>query len=183
MDIKEVLGKYVETEKLDGAIEELNQELPKMYIPKGRFNEVNEELKVMKTQMEESKKAMEMLTQKANSLEEYEKKLADLQKLNSEIEENSNKAIATITKRTQLKELLLLNNAHKDALDMLVEKYADDAIVENGTIKEPESLLVKIKGERSGLFIETKIDSQDKGQNKDIVQNDDSAKLRRLYGL
>lgn len=182
-ELKEVLGKYVEAEKLDGAVEELNQELPKQFIPKGRFNEVNEELKVIKTQLEESKKVMETLSQKASSLEEYEKKLSELQKLNSEIEENAVKQVSAITKKTQLKELLLLNNAHKDALELLVDKYNDIVEVENGAIKSPEELLNKIKSERSGLFMETKVESQDKGQHKEPPVVDDTDKLRKLYGL
>lgn len=182
-ELKDLLGKYIEAEKLDGAVEELNQELPKQFIPKGRFNEVNEELKVIKGQLEENKKAMESLSQKANSVEEYEKQITELKKLNSDIEENSNKQIASITKRTQLKELLLLNNAHKDALELLVEKYANEAEIVDGKIKGADTLLNKIKEERSGLFLQKVDDTVDKGQNKTNPTSDDTDRLRKLFGL
>jgi len=183
-DFKEVLAKYIkEEEQLSSVVEELNQDFAKSFIPKGRFNEVNEELKVLKSQLDENKKAMETLTQKASSVEEYEKKLTELQQLNSDIEAKSQNQIASITKKTQLKELLLVNNAHRDALDILVEKYTDLVEIDGDKIKDPSKLLEQIKTERAGLFVETKTDSVDKGGNKDKVQGDDSDYLRKLYGL
>lgn len=166
-ELKEVLGKYIDAEKLDSVVEELNRELPKTFIPKGRFNEVNDELKIVKTQLEESKKAVEGLSQKAGSVEEYEKQLADLKKLNSDIEAKSQEQIASITKKSQLKELLLVNNAHKDALDLLVEKYSGQAEVSGEGLKDPEKLLETIKKEKPGLFIVVKSDSDNKGSHVD----------------
>lgn len=183
-DIKEVLAKYItEEEQLSSVVEELNQDFAKSFIPKGRFNEVNEELKVLKSQLDENKKAMETLTQKASSVEEYEKKLTELQQLNSDIEAKSQQQIASITKKTQLKELLLVNNAHHDALDILVEKYTDLVEIDGDKIKDPSKLLEQIKTERAGLFVEKKTDSADKGGNKDKQPTDDSDRIRKLYGL
>jgi len=48
MELKDVLGKYINAEQLDSVVEELNRELPKSYIVKSRFNEVNDELKLTK---------------------------------------------------------------------------------------------------------------------------------------
>lgn len=182
-DFKEVLAKYIEADKLDSAVEELNQDFAKAYIPKGRFNEVNEELKIVRSTLEENKKAMETLSQKASSVEEYEKKLAELTQLNSDIEAKSQQQIASITKKSQLKELLLMNNAHHDALELLVEKYADVAQVEGEKLKDPQTLLEQIKTERAGLFIHSTTESVDKGANKESQPVDDSERLRKLYGL
>lgn len=184
-EFKELLGKYIEADKLDGVVEELNRELPKNFIPKGRFNEVNEELKVLKGQLEESKKAMESLSQKAGSVEEYEKKLADLQKQNSEIEANSQKQIASITKRTQLKELLMVNNAHKDALDLLVEKYSEIAETDGDKLKDPDKLLEMIKKDRPGMFITVSSESENKGSHKENPTQLDSTiqAYRKAAGL
>lgn len=182
-EIKELLAKYLDADKLDSVVEELNQDFAKAYIPKGRFNEVNEELKIVRTQLDDNKKAMESLSQKASSIEEYEKKLAELQQLNSDIETKSQQQIASITKKTQLKELLLVNNAHKDAIELLVEKYADKAEVENDKIKDSDKLLETIKAEKSGLFVQTKVESVDQGGHKENPIPDDSDRLRKLYGL
>lgn len=183
-DVKELLAKYIEDgEKLNAVVEELNQDFAKTYIPKGRFNEVNEELKIVRSQLDENKKAMETLSQKASSIEEYEKKLNELQQLNSDIEAKSQQQIASITKKTQLKELLLVNNAHKDAIELLVEKYADKVEIDNDKIKDSELLLDTIKAEKAGLFVQTKVESVDQGSHKENPIPDDSDRLRKLYGL
>lgn len=184
MELNELLSKYIEDKtKLEAAVTEINQDLAKSFIPKGRFNEINEELKASKAQLDETKKAMETLSTKANSVEEYEKKLADLQTANKEIEEKANKQISSITTRSQLKELLLTNNAHKDAIDLLVDKYADSTVLEKGVIKDSDKLLETIKKDKAGLFIEKKEDSVDKGGSKETKTDDDTARLRNLYGL
>lgn len=185
VDLKELLAKHItDEEKLSSVVEELDQNFAKGFIPKGRFNEVNEELKVLKSQMEESKKAMETLSQKASSVEEYEKQLNELKQLNSDIEAKSQQQIASITKKSQLKELLLVNNAHKDALELLVEKYSDVAEVENGSLKDADKLLETIKAEKAGLFVQTKVESVEQGSHKQAPSTDDgSARLRSLYGL
>lgn len=182
-ELKELLGKYIDAEKLDSVVEELNQELPKQYIPKGRFNEVNEELKITRSTLEENKKAIELLSQKANSLEEYEKKIADLTKANADIEASANNQIASITKKTQLKELLLVNDAHKDSVDLLVEKYADGVEMTDGKITLADELIAKIKAERAGLFLTKQSNSGDQGGHQTPPNEDDTARLRKLYGL
>ena len=184
MELKEILAKYIEdNEKLESVTGELSQDFAKTFIPKGRFNEVNEELKTTKEQLSEMKKSMETLTEKASSVEEYEKKLAELQKTNIEIEEKASKQISSITKRTQLKELLLMNNAHKDAIDLLVDKYTDQVEIENEKVKDAEKLLETIRSEKAGLFIEKSDDSIDKGSNKNKKPDDDTEKLRKYLGL
>lgn len=182
-DFKELLGKYIDADKLDSVVEELNQELPKNFIPKGRFNEVNEELKITKSALEENKKATETLSIKANSIEEYEKKIAELTKAHADSEANAHNQIASITKKTQLKELLLVNNAHKDSLDLLVEKYADGVEIIDGKLSKTDELLATIKAERAGLFIQTQSNSADQGGHTNPPSEDDDARLRKLYGL
>jgi hypothetical protein len=134
--IKNIIVKYVDADKAVELEKELDAELPKQMIPKGRFNEVSEELKIVKAQMDENKKSFEELTKKASSVDEYEKKVAELLTKNKEIEDTAKKNIANVTKRSQLKELLMGNNAHKDALDLLVEKYTEEADIDDKGIKE-----------------------------------------------
>jgi hypothetical protein len=183
MELKEILAKYVEADKLETVMSEVNTEMPKLFIPKSRFNEQGEEVKLLKTQLEENKKVMEGLTAKALTVEEYEKRNGELQKSMKDMEENTKKQIANITKRSQLKEVLLVNNVHKDALDLLVEKYSDMAEVDEKGIKNKDDLLKKIKEEKGGLFLEGKEDSTEKGGNKKTPPKDDTAMIRKLMGL
>lgn len=183
--LKDVLKNYVPEDKLDSAIKDLNQELPKFHIPKERFNEVNEALKLTKGQVEETNKAMSDLAKKAGSVDEYEKKVSELTQKTKDLEEQTKTQIAQITKRSGLKELLLTNNVHKDAIDMLVDKYTNEVKVDDKGLVEADKIIEKIKAERPGLFI-TKVDeSGDQGKNKkkDHTPSDDDAHLRNLFGL
>lgn len=183
-DLKELLGKYVDGDKLDTVIEELNQELPKSYIPKARFNEVNEKYKVTESALEELKKSNEALQTKVGSLDEYEKQLNELKQKNETIEKDYQVKLSSVTKQSQFKELLLESGIHKQALDLIVEKYLPEVELENGTIKGQNELLAKLKAERSELFVTKVNDSDDKGgKGKQSNEDEEQARLKRLFGL
>lgn len=184
-DFKELLGKYVDGDKLDTVIEELNQELPKSYIPKARFNEVNEKYKVTESALEELKKSNEALQTKVGSLDEYEKQLNELKQKNETIEKDYQVKLSSVTKQSQFKELLLESGIHKQALDLIVEKYLPEVELENGTIKEQDKLIAKLKQERSELFVTKTSNSEDKGgKGKSLTEDEETLlKMKRLAGL
>lgn len=166
--LEELLKEYVEVEKIGEIVEKFNKENPKYFMPKDKFNEVNDELKITKTQLEENKNLMDDLSKKANSLEEYEQKLSDWQQKYNQLEEGSQKEISQITKRNQLKDILLENDFHKDGVKLIIKTADYDSInLEDGKIKDVESLLSKFKEEYSGLMIQTNANSKDKGEQTD----------------
>lgn len=180
-DLKELLGKYLEADKLDGAIEELNQELPKQYIPKGRFNEVNEELKTTKNALEEIKKSYTGLETKVSTVDELQKQIEDFKKQNQDIESKYQSELSTVIKRTQLKDAFSEKGVHKQALDLLVDKYLGEAQLEESKLVNIDSLIDKIKAERGELFV-TKTETtppSPKGKETDTEQE----RLKRLFGL
>lgn len=184
MEIKEVLAKFVDASKLDEAIAELNKELPLSYIPKTKFNEVNDELKLTKQQLADQSKSVQDLTKKASSLEEAQKQIEDLKKASADLETKTKAQIEAITKKTQLKDLLVENGAHKDATDLLVEKYLTDVEIDEKGIKEPKKLIEKIKTEKAGLFVVDTSNSGDKGAGKGNPPGEaDSERLNKLFGL
>lgn len=183
MELKELLSNYISPEKIEEAIEKINQELPKDFIPKSRFNEVNEKLKLTSSALEEKNKTYEDLKQKSGSLEEYQSKVADLEKKNKEIEDRMNKEISSMVKKTKFKDLLAKSGASVDAMDLIIEKYADGVEVENDTIKGAEDLIKKIKEERKTLFVEVGTESNAKGGNGKTGGDDDVARLKKLFGL
>ena len=165
--LKEFLQTYIEDEeKLNSAVEDFSKNhFPKHAMPKGKYNEVAEELKLTKGQLEEQKQTLEELTKKAGTVEEYETQLADLKRKNTEIEESYKGQISSITKKSEMEKLLLAENAHKDAVDLLLQKYIDVAeLDENGGIKDASTLIEKIKSEKGGLFVTENTDSQNKGE-------------------
>jgi hypothetical protein len=183
--LKELLEGYVEAEKVDEFVEKFNKENPKHFMPKDKFNEVSEELRIKKAQIEENNTILEGLKQKANSVEEYETKLKEMQDKYQELETNSQKEVSTITKKSQLKELLFENKMHKDAIDLFINSTnLDELEMEEGKLKDPNSFIEKVKSERSGLFSQTVEDSEDKGSGKENDSSvDDDAKLRQAMGL
>lgn len=184
-DFKEVLGKYIDGDKLDTAIEELNQELPKIYIPKERFNEVNAKFKLTETTLKELQESNKTLQEKANSIEDYEKRLNEALQKNETIEKDYQGKLSSVTKTSLFKETLLNNGVHKQALDLIVEKYLPEVELENGTIKGQTELLAKLKAERSELFVTKVNDSDDKGgKGKSLTEDEETLlKMKRLAGL
>lgn len=183
-EIKEVIAKFVDAAKVDEVLTELNKELPLHYIPKTKFNEVNDELKLTKQQLMDTNKSVEDLSKKAASVEEYQKQIDDLKKKSTDLEANTKAQIEAITKRTKLKDLLVENGAHKDATDLLVEKYLTEAEVDDKGIKEPKKLIDKIKTEKAGLFLTEHIDSNDKGGGKGNPPGaSDTERLNKLFGI
>ena len=186
---KQVLEGKIEEDKLEEVLDELNKSFPKNFIPKSKFNEINEELKLTKQQLDESQGLINQLTEKASSIEEYEKRIAELKI------ENDNKAIeyqrqieeVTLNtqkelKKSKIKELLLLNNAHEHALDLLTKEYAEVAEWTEEGLVEPEKLIEKIRSERAGLFINEKVESTEKGK-KAKPNDDEMSQLRKWAGL
>lgn len=185
--LKEFLTPYItDEEKLNSAVEDFSKNhFPKHAMPKGKYNEVAEELKLTKGQLDAQKKTLEDLTQKANSVEEYEQKIAELKTKNTEIEESYKGQISSITKKTAVEKLLLKENAHKDAVDLLLSKYIDIAeLDEKGEIKDPATFIEKVKGEKGGLFVTETSNSQNKNEGtKAPATQDDTTELRRSFGL
>lgn len=184
--VKEFLQTYIEDEgKLNGAVEDFSKVFPKHAMPKGKYNEVAEELKLTKEQLDAQKASLTELEQKASSVEEYQQKIEALQSKNTEIEESYKGQIAGITKKVSFEKYLMQNNAHKDAVDLLLEKYLDKVeLDEQGNVKDADNLLTTIKTERGGLFIESRTESEEKGTGTKAKATDasDSA-LRRAFGL
>jgi hypothetical protein len=102
-----------------------------------------------------------------------------------ELETNSQKEVSTITKKSQLKELLFENKMHKDAIDLFINSTnLDELQMEEGKLKDSNLFIEKVKSERSGLFSQTVEDSEDKGSGKENDSSvDDDAKLRQAMGL
>jgi len=167
--LKNIIKEYVEdSDKLDEVVDKINKEAPKHYIPKAKFNDLTEEHRLTKEQLKEQKETLEELGKKAESMEEYESKIKELQTKNKEIEEKTAQEIKTISSKTQLKELLFENKAHKDAIDLLIDRYSDKAeLDDDNKLKNTDELLKIMKDEKAGLFIETKSDSKDKDEFKD----------------
>ena len=78
--LKELLKKLgIEEGKLDGAITDINKELPKFFIPKDKYNEVAEAKKKLEADIQERDKQFEELKKAAGSNEELKKQIETLQ--------------------------------------------------------------------------------------------------------
>ena len=169
--LKTYLKDYVAEDKLDEAVETFKKDVfPKNAIGKDKFNELNEELKLTKSQLDEKNKTIDELSKEAGSVDEYKQRIDELTEKNKTIEEEYQSKVSNITKKSELEKLLLNNNAHKDSVDLLIGKYLDDVELEDGQVKGADDLIGKIKEERSGLFLEKKEDSQDKGEKHQSSQ-------------
>ena len=165
--VKTLLSEYIEAEKLDDVIEKFNAEFPKHAVPKNVFNEKNDELKAVKDQLAQTKDLADKLTQKAETVEAYENQVTEWKEKYSELETNTNQRISEITKTSQFKEHLMKSAAHEDAIDLLLEKYTGSVeLAEDGTLKEVDAVIEKMRTERPGLFKEVVEESTDKGGNK-----------------
>jgi hypothetical protein len=185
--LKELLNGYIEESKVDEFIDKFNKENPKHFMPKEKYNEVAEELKIKKTQLDENTKLIEGLKEKASSVEEYEKKLSDMQTQYQELEVKSQTEVSLITKKTQLKELLIDNKMHKDAIDLFINS-TDLGKIEmvDGKIKDSDAFVATVKQERAGLFLETVQTSNVQNQNTNNNTNTEvqsDALLRQAMGL
>jgi uncharacterized phage infection (PIP) family protein YhgE len=188
--IKEALNGLVEADKLDAVASAIEKGVPKHFIPKSKFNELNEEFKLTKAQLEETSTKITQLSQQASSLGEYQTQIESLKKENSIIAENYKKQIDDImqktrteSKRAKLKESLLDASVHKDAIDLLVERYANEVELSEEGFSDIKPLIEKIKSEKAGLFITEQQDSVEKGQKKKNPPESDDKELRKLFGL
>lgn len=188
--IKEALNGLVEADKLDSVASAIEKGVPKHFIPKSKFNELNEEHKLTKAQLEETNTKIQQLSQQASSLNEYQMQIESLKKENTIIADNYKKQIDDImhktrteSKRAKLKESLLDASVHKDAIDLLVEKYANDVELSDEGFADIKPLIDKIKSEKAGLFITEKQNSVEKGSKKENPAQDDDKALRKLFGL
>lgn len=186
--LKDLLKDYMTDEtQVNEFVEKFNKENPKHFMPKEKYNEVAEELKIKKTQLDENTKLIDGLKEKASSVEEYEKKLSDMQTQYQELEVKSQTEVSLITKKTQLKELLIDNKMHKDAIDLFINS-TDLGKLEmvDGKIKDSEAFVTAAKTERAGLFLETVQNSNVQNQNTNTNTNTDvkdDALLRQAMGL
>jgi len=184
--LKDLLKDYMTDEtQVNEFVEKFNKENPKHFMPKDKYNEVAEELKIKRTQLDENTKLIDGLKEKASSIEEYEKRLSDMQTQYQDLEQKSQAEVATITKRTQLKELLIDSKMHKDAIDLFINSTDLGALETiDGKIKDADTLVSAWKQERAGLFVETVQDSNVKDQNKTTTAEvNDDARLREAMGL
>lgn len=188
--IKEALNGLVESDKLDAVASAIEKGVPKHFIPKSKFNELNEEFKLTKAQLEETSTKITQLSQQASSLGEYQTQIESLKKENSIIAENYKKQIDDImqktrteSKRAKLKESLLDASVHKDAIDLLVERYANEVELSEEGFRDIKPLIEKIKSEKAGLFITEQQSSVEKGQKKNNPPEQDDKELRKLFGL
>jgi len=165
--LTEYLKQYVSEDKLEEAVETFKKDVfPKNAIGKDKFNELNEELKLAKGQLEEKNSTIEKLSSDVGNIDEWKAQLETVKSEAAAKEEEYQAKVSNITKKSELEKLLMTNNAHKDSVDLLLEKYIADVELNDGQIKDADSLVNKIKEERSGLFIGTTEDSTNKDEQK-----------------
>jgi hypothetical protein len=104
-----------------------------------------------------------------------------------DLEVKSQTEVSMITKKTQLKELLIDNKMHKDAIDLFINS-TDLGKLEmvDGKIKDSEAFVTAAKTERAGLFLETVQNSNVQNQNTNTNTNTDvqsDTLLRQAMGL
>ena len=86
--LKELLKKAgIEEGKVDGVIADINKELPKHFIPKGKYNEVAEAKKKLETDLQARDAQLEQLKQAAGNSEELKKQIEALQAENKKAAE------------------------------------------------------------------------------------------------
>ena len=86
--LKEILKKAgIEEAELDGLIADISKELPKHFIPKGKFNEVLETKKKLEADIQERDRQLEQLKAAAGSNEELKKQIEQLQAENNKASE------------------------------------------------------------------------------------------------
>ena len=167
--LKDLLKDDIAEEKIDEVIDKYKKESPKHVMPKQVFNEKSEELKTIKAQLDEQKNLVEDLGKKADSVEEYETKLNEWQERYKQLESEAEQKVSQITKKSAYKELLLTNNVHTDAIDLLLDTAKfDDIELQDGKIKDGEQVVQRLKEQRAGLFI---TESQDSVIKKEEVQS------------
>ena len=188
--IKEVLKGLVEDDKLDELAGVIEKGVPKHFIPKNKFNEINDELKLTKAQLEETNGKIGQLSQQASSLDEYKMQIETLKKQNEEVANKYKVQVDEIVKKSRdevkkvkLKESLLDANVHKDAIDLLVEKYSGEVELTEDGFGEIKPLIERIKTEKAGLFVTEKQNSVERGSGKANPPKTDDSDLRKLFGL
>ena len=86
--LKELLKKAgIPEDKLDSTITDINKELPKHFIPKGKYNEVAEAKKKLETDIQERDKQLEQLKNAAGNSEELKAQIEQLQAENQKAAE------------------------------------------------------------------------------------------------
>jgi hypothetical protein len=86
--LKELLKKAgIEEAKQDGLIADINKELPKHFIPKGKYNEVAEAKKKLEADIQERDKQLEQLKNVAGNSEELKAQIEQLQAENQKAAE------------------------------------------------------------------------------------------------
>lgn len=165
--LKSILAGAVADDKVDELIAKVNAEFPKHAVPKDKYNEVSAQNKTLSDKNKELDDLMAGLKGKADSAEARE---AEIAKLKADVEGTKQKyeqQIAQLGKRSALKDLLVKNKAHPDALDLLVESYsAKIELDDKGGIKEADKFLETIKTEKGGLFVKVEPDGNDKNPTK-----------------
>lgn len=180
--IKSILSGKVADDQLEAIITQINSEFPKHAVPKDKYNEASAQSKQQGEKVKELEGLIAGLKSEAGSVETYKQQIAKLQADTTALTEKYQKELSTIGKKTAVKDLLVKNKAHDDALDLLVEAYyAGAELDDKGAIKDADKLVEKIKAEKKGLFVAVKTDGNDKNPAKPTA-GDDTA-LRSLFGL
>ena len=188
--IKEALKGLVDDEKLNEVAVAIEKGVPKHFIPKNKFNEINDELKLTKAQLEETNGKIVQLSQQASSLEEYKLQIENLKKENESVADKYKAQVEEVMKKSReevkkvkLKESLLDSGVHKDAIDLLVEKYSTEVPLTEEGFGEIKPLIDKIKTEKAGLFVIETQNSVERGSGKANPPKQDDTDLRKLFGL
>jgi len=93
--LKELLKKAgVEEGKIDSLVADINKELPKHFIPKGKYNEVAEAKKKLETDLQARDAQLEELKKAAGTSEELKKQIETLQAENKKAKEEWETQIA-----------------------------------------------------------------------------------------
>jgi len=86
--LKELLKKAgIPEDKLDSTITDINKELPKHFIPKGKYNEAAEAKKKLESDLQARDAQLEQLKQAAGNSEELKKQIEQLQNDNKKASE------------------------------------------------------------------------------------------------
>jgi chromosome segregation ATPase len=182
--LKELLTGVVDESKIDDVVKKFNAEFPKHAVPKDKYNETASKLSAAETQAKDLNEVVKGLQDKAKSAEDYQKQLNDAQAKIAEIQANADKQVKTLSKKTAIKDLLVKNQAHQDAIDLLTDAYTDVVELDDkGAIKEADKFLEKVKAEKGGLFKTVVKDGADKNPQNPPSDAARTANIARIMGI
>lgn len=177
--LKEVLKDYVAEDKISEVIEKHNKELPKYFVPSGKYKTATEEIRDYKTKLEESSKKLE---ENSKKLEEVNKKIKnasenedsqnaivskELEELKSQFESYKTDIIEKETNRQKLgfvEKGLTKAGINPDVLDLIANTFnlQEIKVDESGNIEGWEDRISSLKESKPSIFKTEEISSAGK---------------------